>query len=267
MPNQNRICKNGRNVQPGPANRKTFFLGRSDACGSNLLSSGHIVNTFLRPTILQLNIEGLTASKMTVLHHLAVKHRLSLSYCTSAEALMLPGFALAGFLIRKHGLASFVHKRLEYSLLKESPFKSGTKWLCIDVDRYIMVNVSKPQSTRLQASDSCLYAGDFNCPHVDWGYGANSLDRESLAGWASTNSIALLYIPKDSACFNSGRWNSGINLDLAFASVDLDSRLPNRRILEKFPRSQHCPSVMAPPRFALRVPSTPVKRWNFCKAK
>ena len=85
----------------------------------------------------------------------------------------------------------------------------------------------------------CLYAGDFNCPHADWGYGANSVNGECLADWASINNLAVLYNPKDSANFHSGRWNSGTNPDLAFASADLDSCLPDRRVLEKFPKSQH----------------------------
>ena len=62
-------------------------------------------------------------------------------------------------------------------------------------------------------------------------------------------------------------WNTGTNPDLAFAGVDPDSRLPDRRVLDKFPRSQHRPSLIIPPRLALPVPSMPVKRWNFRKAK
>ena len=67
--------------------------------------------------------------------------------------------------------------------------------------------------------------------------------------------------------FYSGRWNTGTNPDLAFASVGPNSRLPDRRVLDKFPRSQHRPSLITPPRFAMAVPSMPVKRWNFRKAK
>ena len=169
------------------------------------------------------------------------------AHCTSSEKLILPSFALAGFsLSRKHGLATFVHEPLKYRLLKQSPFKSETEWLCVDVDGYKIVNVYRPPSTRLQASDlpvfpyPCFYAGDFNCPHADWGYGANSADGECLADWASINNqLYLLYNPKDSDSFHSGRWNSGTHPDLAFASADSDSRLPDRRVLEKFPRSQH----------------------------
>ena len=83
----------------------------------------------------------------------------------------------------------------------------------------------------------CLYAGDFNCLHADWGYDDNSPDGECLAGWASINCLALLYNAKDAASFYSGRWNTGTNPDLAFSSVGPNSRLPDRHILDKFPRS------------------------------
>ena len=113
----------------------------------------------------------------------------------------------------------------------------------------------------------CLYAGDFNCRHADWGYDENSPDGECLAGWASINCLALLYNAMDAASFYSGCWNTGTNPDLAFASVGPNSRLPDRRVLDKFPRSQHRSSLITPPRFAMAVPSMPVKRWNFHKAK
>ena len=113
----------------------------------------------------------------------------------------------------------------------------------------------------------CLYAGNFNCRHADWGNDDNSPDGECLAGWASINCLVLLYNAKDAVSFYYGCWNTGTNSDLAFASVGPNSRLPDRRVLEKFPRSQHRPSLITPPRFAMAVPSMPVKRWNFRKAK
>ena len=67
--------------------------------------------------------------------------------------------------------------------------------------------------------------------------------------------------------FYSSLWNTGTNPDLAFASADPNSRLPDRCVLEKFPRSQHRASLITPQRFAMAVPSMPVKRWNFRKAK
>ena len=154
----------------------------------------------------------------------------------------------------------------------KSPPTSEIKCFCVDVDGYKIVNVYKLPSTRLRSLDLPVfphlypYAGDFNCCHVDWGYDNSSPDEECLAGWASINCLTLLNDTKEAASFYSGRWNTGNNPDLAFASVGPNSRLPDRRVLEKFPRSQHRPSLTTPPRFALSVPSMPVKRWNFHKA-
>ena len=67
--------------------------------------------------------------------------------------------------------------------------------------------------------------------------------------------VLLLYNAKDTASFYSGCWNTGTNPNLAFASVG-----SNRCVLEKFPRSQHRPALITPPRFAMAVPSMPVKR-------
>ena len=228
-------------------------------------------NKFLRPAVLKLNIEGLAASKMNVLHHLTVQYQafvilLQKSHCICADKLTTPGFTLVGSsFCRKHYLATFVHDRLKWTLVGQSPATSETEWLCVDVDGYRIVNVYKAPPMRLQASDlpvfphPVLYAGDFNCPHVNWGCRTSRDDGECLVAWSSLNGLVPLHDPKDVATFHSGRWNTGTNPDLAFVSVGPDSRVPNRRILETFPRSQHLPSLIVPPRLALPVPSKPVE--------
>ena len=113
MTDRNLTYQNGRvsthsDLQCGSANRQTSFSGRGNA-RIKLPFSGHIVNKFQRPTILQLNIEGLTANKMNVLHHLAMQYEalvilLQETQCTDAEKLVLPNYQLAGSsLSRKHG--------------------------------------------------------------------------------------------------------------------------------------------------------------------
>ena len=118
---------------------------------------------------------------MNVLHHPAMQSEalvilLQEIHCTDAEKLVLPNYQLAGSsLSRKHGLATFVHERLRYTLLDQSPPISEIEWLCMDVDGYKIVNVYKPPPTRLRTLDlpmfphPCFYAGDFNCGHADWG--------------------------------------------------------------------------------------------------
>ena len=146
MTDRNQICLPGRvstlpDAQPRPTNRQTSFSGRGNVCSA----SGHIVNKFRRPAILQLNIEGLTASKMNVFHYLAVQFEalvillqethcaftethcrgplqkthcggplqetrpLQETHCAFTDKLVIPGFALAGSCLNRiHGLASYI---------------------------------------------------------------------------------------------------------------------------------------------------------------
>ena len=190
MSDRNRTCQPGTvtphpDVQPGSTTRQTPISGRGD-----VPLSGHTVNKYRRPTVLKLNIEGLTASKMNVLYHLVVQYEALVSlllktHCTCADKLTIPGFTLAGSSLSKmHGLATFVHDRLKWTLVDQSPVTSETEWLCVDVVAYRIVNVYKPPPMRLQASDlpvfsyPVVYAGNFNCLHVNWGYRTSSADGE-----------------------------------------------------------------------------------------
>ena len=139
------MCPPGRvstysDVQ-GPANQQTSFSGRGDECVAYKLPfSGYIIKKFRGPSLLQLNIEDLTASKMNILHHLATQLGafvilLQETHYTSAEKLVLSNYQLAGFsLSRKHGLATFVHEWLKWTLYDQPPTTFETEWLWVDVD-------------------------------------------------------------------------------------------------------------------------------------
>jgi len=87
----------------------------------------------------------------------------------------------------------------------DSKDQSETEWLCVDIAGYKIVNVYKPPRSRLTPTTilmfphPSLYAGDFNCQHVNWGYNTTSLDGESLDSWATSNNLGLLYNPKETA--------------------------------------------------------------------
>ena len=74
--------------------------------------------------------------------------------------------------------------------------------------------------------------------------------------------MTLFQDPKGNFTFHSGCWKSETNPDLAFARTETSSQLPDRRVLGKFPRSHHRPSLIT----AITTTSKPVKRWNFRKA-
>ena len=184
---------------------------------------------------------------------------------------VISNFSLAGSVLsRKHGFATFVHEKLNWTLADHSPEGSATEWLCVDVSGVNIVNVYKPPPVSLTPNaipvfpNPCLYAGDFNCQHTDWGYYSITPDVECLTDWAANSGLVLLYNPKDApSFFFYDRWNTGTSLDLAFASASHNSWHLDRRTLEKFPRSQHRPSVITSPGSVTSVPSEPCKRWNF----
>ena len=56
------------------------------------------------------------------------------------------------------------------------------------------------------------------------------------------------------------------NPDLAFAKTLANESLPTRRVLDRFTRSQHRPSLITTPSLIQAVGGRPVRRWNFRKA-
>ena len=77
----------------------------------------------------------------------------------------------------------------------------------------------------------------------------------------------LLYDPKERPSFFSARWNTYTNPDLALAVGRCCDPKPERRIIDRFPRSHHRPSIIKVPSLVQSIAGKPVKRWNFRKAK
>ena len=185
---------------------------------------------------------------------------------------MIPNFSLAGSILsRNHDLATFVHERLEWSLVDQSRDQSETECLCVDVAGYKTVNVYKAPRSRLTPTTDVptpqsvrwrlqLPACELELQHNIPGRWEPGLLGNIQQPWT-------LYNPKETASFFSRRWNVGTNPDLAFASFGQESRLPDRHVLGKFPRSQHRPSLITPPRSKVPAHSDPVKRWNFRKVE
>jgi len=63
---------------------------------------------------------------------------------------VIPNFSLAGSVLsRKHDLEKFVHERLDWSLVDQSPDQSKTEWLCVVVARYNINPLSPTWATFL----------------------------------------------------------------------------------------------------------------------
>ena len=75
----------------------------------------------------------------------------------------------------------------------------------MDVAGLKIINIYKPPSSRLLTISlplflsPCVYAGDFNCQHLQWGYIGNTSNGECLVEWAANNNLMLLHNPKGAA--------------------------------------------------------------------
>ena len=198
------------------------------------------------------------------------------THCTTADKLVIPNFSLAGSVLsRNYGRGTFVHERLEWSLVVQSPELSDTEWLCVDVAGYRSLT-----STNLHAHDShqrpsrrsntpvcMLVTSTVNMstdvtPTCQLGY------TLTVKAWTPGQhpTTFVCYITQRKQPASSHRWNVGTNPDLAFASFGRDSWLPDRRVLGKFPMSQYRPSLITPPKLKVPAHSDPVRHWNFRKA-
>ena len=100
--------------------------------------------------------------------------------------------------------------------------------------------------------------------------GVTMITTRTMSAWLAEQELIVLpsyTVPRTPPAFTLADWNTGTNPDLAFAIVNPKSCLPDRRLLEKFPKSKHRPSLITQPRFAMSVPSMPVKRCSFQRAK
>ena len=169
MSGRNRTCQPGRvipqpDVQPGPTTRQTFLF-RAGRCAlvrahrQQVQKASNFAAENRRPHCKQ--------DKCTLSSHRAVGGIVIIlqeTHYTCADKLTIPGFALAASsLSRKHGFATFVNNRLKWTLVDQSPTTSDTEWLCVDVDGYRTVNIYKPPSTRLQASDLPVFPRPVLC--------------------------------------------------------------------------------------------------------
>ena len=70
--------------------------------------------------------------------------------------------------------------------------------MCVNIDGCKIVNVYKPLTSQLtlivvsMLPYPCLYAGNFNCEHTDWGYSYTYRDGEYLADWAAKGNLSLV---------------------------------------------------------------------------
>ena len=189
------------------------------------------------------------------------------THCTTADKLVILIFSPAGSVLsRNHDLATYVHERLEWSLVDQSPEQPETEWLCDGCRRRRIRDHQRLQTSTLAICTN----GHLEIPtpqSICWWLQLPTCQlglQQNIWQWEHRRLGNIqqpwLYNPKESASLFSLRWNVGTNPDLAFVSFDQDRRRADRRVLGKLPRSQHRPSLIMPPKLKVPVHSDPVKR-------
>ncbi len=144
-----------------------------------LSSDGHI-------TILQLNVEGLSAAKRDIICELAKSHSadvllLQETHTTDDQQLPINGYSIVSLSHhRQYGLATYTKDGIAATELCSSGTNCTIYWNAIRIGEQIIVNVYKPPDAEWPSPAlppfpaPVAYCGDFNSPHTSWGYNRDS---------------------------------------------------------------------------------------------
>lgn len=227
--------------------------------------------------ILQLNVEGLSAAKRSLLSKVCIEQKIDIiclqeTHVATEEA---GRFEIHGFDIlsydphAKYGRATYVRSDISDAVSLSSTIYCDV----IQVGGFQIANVYKPPNMTWgkpvlpSLVHPAVYVGDFNSHHSEWGYIDTNTDGEELVEWASNNDLALIHDVKQRGTFRSARWSRDYSPDLCWvSSLDGHQQQASCTVLDDFPHSQHRPSLI---HIGLQLPvfrSSGKLRWNFRKA-
>ncbi|UYV65983.1 hypothetical protein LAZ67_3006060, partial [Cordylochernes scorpioides] len=232
---------------------------------------------FLR--ICQINVEGLTTAKAEILERMGRDENIDIFALQETHIsedhisrLKIPNYDLIAYENHpRYGLAILTKKDISNNSF---PSIKSSHSISITHDSLTIHNIYKPpsqdwnQQVLPNTSHPSLYCGDFNSRHNSWGYTTTNTNGELLEEWANNNLLHLIYNPKQNGSFSSGRWNTRTNPDLCFVSTDHNNKpIPTtKRILKKFPKSQHHPIILEVGHFIPVTLKPFLPRWNLQKA-
>lgn len=232
--------------------------------------------------ILQINAEGLSRDKCEYLSKLATDLKIDILAVQETHLTEdlerrgnIAGYRMIARLFSSiHGSAVYARNNL-CNLSEVNCHKiNDIEIITVKLNNLTIMSIYKPPSSNWPTpplpplTAPCIYIGDFNSHHTTWGYSNNDENGEKLATWCDSQDLYLSWDAKETKTFHSARWQSDTNPDLVFVSTD-ERKLPldhTRKVLQKFPRSQHRPTLIT---IGLEIPiirSVHKPRWNFKKA-
>ena len=163
--------------------------------------------------LLQLNVEGLTTAKLNIIQQIITKNNvifvlLQETHTDNNKFLKLPGLSLTAHTDNKHhGIATYVRTDISWTAIAQSADDAEIEWTRTKLQDTNIVNIYKPTPSKLvhislpNIRSPALYAGDFNCQHIDWAYKNSNADSDFLVEWASSIDATLLYNLKEPRTF------------------------------------------------------------------
>lgn len=230
-----------------------------------------------------LNIEGISKAKCDVLSKVLYDENIQILMLQETHTKddsdiqsrgVIEGFVLIDSLHSNvHGIATYIKDNIADYETTFSKIEHGVYVIAIKVCSVTFVNVYKPPSvswpehTLPDFPNPCVYMGDFNSHHVNWGYRQNDQDGITILDWMNNSGFALIFDAKDKRTFHSNVHGTETNPDLCFVSENLHQNNASKtNVLDNFPRTQHRPLVLKLGLAIHIVHSLNKPRWNFSKA-
>ena len=203
-------------------------------------------------TVISANIEGLSASKASLLSEMCQRehcHCLCLQEThRGADSLrpQIDGMSLvAESPHKKYGSAILIRDDLRVE--KISVRTLGTvELLTIVMPGVVVHSVYKPPNDQFQLPAlghrnlPHIVIGDFNSHSTTWGYNTTDDNGEAVEEWADSCDFILIHDAKLPKSFNSAAWKKGYNPDLIFASECIANSC-KKSIMDPIPHTQHRP--------------------------
>ena len=201
----------------------------------------YIVNSQSRSaalTVISANIEGLTASKASMLSEMCKRehcHCLCLQETHRVPHLAMPKIPGMTLIAErphiKYGSAILIRSDLKGKCVSVWE-QDNVELISIEMPGVVVHSVYKPLNEKfvLPALGSGdlphIVIGDFNSYSTTRGYTNTDDNGEAVEQWADSCNIALIHNAKLSKSFNSAKWKRGYNPDLIFVSESIANMEP-----------------------------------------
>ena len=239
------------------------------------MSVVHSQSPSVAMTVISANVEGLTASKASILSVICKEqHCLCLQETHRSKDQAMPrnpGMALvAERPHNKHGSSVFIRDSLKVNNISICE-EGNVELITVELSGVIVHSMYKPppEPFRLpalgQRNKPHIVIGDVNSHITLWRYTTTTSDAESVEKWADSNSLSLIHNAKLPISFNSAIWKKGYNPDLIFVSSNI-SDMCEKSIVDPIPRTQHRPICVTVNPIIVSQPTTSRRRFNLKKA-